>query len=174
MNRSPPRPPGRTRLPDRLTIRDFREGDEAGVLAALRDLQHHESQFNLRIRPADTMGPWYIDRLKDEIARSGWHLLVAETGDGVVGYASITFGTAGDQKDELPHSYAEVGDLAVCAAQRSKGAGAALLATCEKIARDAGLEYLRLGVLARNGRAREFYLRHGLEEVYVTLEKKLR
>jgi ribosomal protein S18 acetylase RimI-like enzyme len=139
----------------------------------LRDLHEHERQFNPRVRPSETMGSWYIDRLKQEITGSGGSLLVAERSDGVVGYAALTFVIAADERDELPHSYAEVCDLAVARRWRSAGVGSALLTACETLARDKGVDVLRLGVLARNSRARAFYLRNGLEEVYITLEKKL-
>lgn len=119
------------------------------------------------------MGTWYIDRLKQDIAACGGHLLVAEGPQGVVGYAALTFATAADEKDELPYSYGHVDDLAVSAAARGAGAGSALLLACESLARERGVDVLRLGVLARNGRARAFYLRQGLEEVHVTMEKKL-
>jgi GNAT superfamily N-acetyltransferase len=120
------------------------------------------------------MGPWYIARLKRDIAEGGGRLLVAEGPGGVVGYAALTFAVAADDKAELPHSYAQVDDLAVCASARSKGVGSALLAACEAHARDKGVDVLRLAALARNAQARQFYLRNGLQEVYVTLEKDLR
>ncbi len=140
----------------------------------MRDLQDHEAQFNPRIRPADTMGQWYIDRMEQERAGSGGRLLVAEGANGVVGYALLIFVTADEEMDELPHSYANVTDLAVIASERSKGAGTALLAACEAIARSKGVDGLRLGVLAGNHRAKALYLRRGFEEIHLTLEKKLR
>ncbi|MFN4142521.1 N-acetyltransferase family protein [Aestuariivirga sp.] len=174
MSPFPPRPPGQTRLPDGLTIRDFREGDEDGLLAALRDLQAHEGQFHARIRPAETMGPWYVERLKREVAEGRGRLMVAEAAAGVVGYAALTFSLADDDKAELPYSFAEVGDLAVAADARGHGVGTALLSACEAEARRRGVDVLRVGVLARNASARAFYLRNGLEEVYVTMERPLR
>lgn len=120
------------------------------------------------------MGQWYIDRLRQEVAETHGRLLVAEGPQGVIGYAALLFFSADDQKDELPHSYAEVNDLAVTATERGRGAGSALLAACEEAARREGVDLLRLGVLVRNDRARALYLRSGFKEMYLTLEKKLR
>ncbi|MFM8748309.1 MAG: N-acetyltransferase family protein [Aestuariivirga sp.] len=167
-------PPGRTRLPEGVTIRDFRPGDEPGLVAVLRDLHRHENQIYDRSRPADTMDGWYIDHLKQETARSQGRILVAEGPDGIVGYASFhAVVTTEDDKDEIPHSYSCVGDLGVLASRRSMGIGGALLDACEALAREAGQRWLRLSVLAGNDRARAFYQRHGLKEHLITLEKKL-
>jgi ribosomal protein S18 acetylase RimI-like enzyme len=120
------------------------------------------------------MGQWYIDRLEQLRSASDGRLLVAEGAKGVVGYALLDFVTADDEMDELPHSYANITDLAVIASERGKGAGTALLAACESIARGKGVDSLRLGVLAGNHRAKALYLRDGFEEILVRLEKNLR
>jgi ribosomal protein S18 acetylase RimI-like enzyme len=166
--------PGRTKLPEGITTREFRAGDEAGLVAVLRDLHRHENQIYDRSRPPDTMGGWYIDHLKQETAKSEGRILVAEGPDGVVGYASFhAVVTSEDDKDEIPYSYSYIGDLAVLASCRSQGIGGALLDACEALARKAGQRWLRLSVLAGNDRARAFYRRHGLQEFLVTLEKEL-
>ena len=78
----------------------------------LRDLQSHEFQIYDRSRPPETMGLWYIDRLKQETADGRGHILVAEGATGVIlGYASLTTRvSAEDEKDEVPYTYAHVGD----------------------------------------------------------------
>jgi ribosomal protein S18 acetylase RimI-like enzyme len=167
-------PRGRNRLPEGVTIRDFRVGDEAGLIAVLRDLHRHENQIYDRSRPADTMGEWYIDHLKQETGKSQGRILVAEGPDGILGYASFhAVVSSEDDKDEIPHSYSYVGDLGVLASCRSQGIGGTLLDACEALARQAGQRWLRLSVLAANERARAFYRRHGLQEHLITLEKRL-
>lgn len=169
-----PTPPGRTRLPEGITIRDFRAGDEAGVVAVVRDLHRYERQFYDRSRDPDTMDVWYIDHLRQEAAKSRGRILVAEGPDGIVGYASFhAVVTSEDDKDEIPHSYSYVGDLGVLASCRGMGIGGALLDACEALAREAGQRWLRLSVLAANDRARSFYRRRGLKEHLITLEKPL-
>lgn len=167
-------PTGTTRLPEAFTIRDFRAGDETGVLAVLHDLQAHEYRMHDRSRPPEDMGPWYIEALKQETGEGRGRILVAEGNGTILGYASLrTCLSSEGEKDEIPYTYAHVDDLAVLASARSKGVGAALLDTCEALARAAGQGWLRLGVLAANERARVFYARQGYGELSLTLEKKL-
>jgi ribosomal protein S18 acetylase RimI-like enzyme len=167
-------PTGTTRLPEAFTIRDFRAGDETGVLAVLHDLQAHEYEIYDRSRPPADMGPWYIAELIQETGEGRGRILVAEGNGTILGYASLrTCLSSEGEKDEIPYTYAHVDDLAVLASARSKGVGAALLDSCEELARAAGQGWLRLGVLAANDRARTFYTRQGYGELSLTLEKKL-
>jgi ribosomal protein S18 acetylase RimI-like enzyme len=48
-----------------------------------------------------------------------------------------------------------------------------MLAECEKVARQAGVKYLRITALARNGRARATYRSFGFSEQFVDFEKVL-
>lgn len=140
----------------------------------LRDLQIHERQYYDRSKPPEEMGPWYVDRLKQEVAETGGRLIVAERMRRIAGYASLLARLSSEnEKDEILYTYAMVGDLAVLAAERRQGIGEALLKECEALAKAAGQKWLRLGVLAGNVSARRFYARMGLEEQLLTLEKTL-
>jgi len=157
-----------------VTIRDYRDSDEAQVIAIVRELQIHESQFYDRMKPAEDMGRWYIQRLKDDIAKHKGSFLVAEAGQIVVGYATLsTEVSSADERDEVLYTCAYVGDLAVAATHRGFGIGRTLLNECEKRARAAGQKWLRLGVHTGNHGARAFYAKAGLEEKFLTLEKPL-
>lgn len=164
----------RGRITRRFTIRQYRDSDEAQVLALVRELQAHESAIYDRMKPVDAIGPWYVDKMKIDVAKYKGTFLVADEGRKLLGYASLlTEVTSADDPDEILYSYAYVGDLAVTVSYRGQGVGRALVEECEKIARAAGQKWLRLGVLAANQTAREFYNRMGLEEKLLTLEKKL-
>jgi len=164
----------RGRITRRFTIREYRGSDEAQVVALVRELQAHESAIYDRMKPVDQIGPWYVDKLKADVAKYKGMFLVADEGKKLLGYASLlTEVTSADDPDEILYSYAYVGDLAVTMSHRGRGVGRALIEECEKIARAAGQKWLRLGVLAANQSAREFYGRMGLEEKILTLEKKL-
>ena len=143
-------------------------------MVIVRDLQTYESRFYDRLRPPEEIGTWYIDGLKQDITKhKGW-FLVAELDGIVTGYASLLGEvTSEDEREEVLYTCAYVGDLAVAANHRGKGIGHALLSECERLARAAGRQWLRLGVHATNHEAREFYARAGLEDKFLTLEKKL-
>lgn len=137
-------------------------------------MQAHESAIYDRMKPVDEIGPWYVDKVKTDVAKYNGTFLVADEGRKLLGCASLlTEVTSADDPDEILYSYAYVGDLAVTMSHRGRGVGRALIEECEKIARAAGQKWLRLGVLAANQSAREFYRRIGLEEKFLTLEKKL-
>lgn len=164
----------RGRITRRFTIREYLDSDEAQVVALARELQAHESAIYDRMKPVDEIGPWYVGRVKTDVAKHNGTFLVADEGKQLLGYASLlTEVTSVDDPDEILYSYAYVGDLAVTMSRRGQGVGRALMEECERIARAAGQKWLRLGVLAANQTAREFYSRMGLEEKLLTLEKKL-
>jgi RimJ/RimL family protein N-acetyltransferase len=84
-------------------------------------------------------------------------LLVAETGQGLVGRLSIA-------RDPHPAS-AHVADLGlmVAASHRRQGIGAALLASAEEWAKASGISKLELHVFPHNGPAIALYEKHGYE-----------
>jgi len=85
-------------------------------------------------------------------------LLVALTRDGVIGLAWVITTRALDRA-----AYLRL--LLVAEGQRSRGAGAALLARAEGRARRSGCRHLVLLVTKTNRRARAFYARHGYRHV---------
>lgn len=155
-------------------IRPFRDSDALQVIAIVRELQDHESQFYDRLKPSAEIGPWYVDWILDDTARNAGHFLVAEKGGEVVGYATLNpAANSEESREEIYYSYAHVGDLAVLKSHRSQGIGLLLLDECERLARQAGRKWLRLGVHAGNAGARRFYERFQLKERFLTLEKLL-
>lgn len=160
--------------PEALIIRAFRDSDSAAVLAIVRELQIHERQYFDRLKTPDDIGPWYIERLLADVAEHNGRLLVADCDGAVCGYvALLTDVSSEDEQDEILYTFSHVGDLAVLKSKRGQGIGRALMAECEGLARAAGQKWLRLSVLAGNQGARRFYQGFGLEEVFLTLEKKL-
>ncbi len=104
----------------------------------------------------------------------GGVLLVAANGNGIAGYANLLIGlSSADEPEEVPYTFAHVSDLCVGTAYRGNGIGQALMAECERRATAAGEKWLRLDVLAGNHSARKFYSNLGMEELFLTLEKKL-
>ena len=162
------------RIIPQFVIRDYRDSDEAPVIALVRELQAHESRSYDRMRPADEIGIWYIRLLKDGISKHRGSFLVADMGKTIVGYATLLAEvSSAEERDEILYTFAHVGDLAVAASHRGMGIGFALLGECEQRARAAGQKWLRLGVHVGNHEARKFYLKAGLREAFLTLEKPL-
>lgn len=158
----------------KVVIRPFRNSDEAQIIAIVRELQDHESQFYDRLKPSSEIGTWYVDWIREDNQRNHGHFLVADLDGMAVGYATLNPSLNSEEsREEVYYEYAHVGDLAVLKSHRNKGIGHLLLAECEALARQAGRKWLRLGVHAGNVDARRFYERFKLKERFLTLEKLL-
>ena len=156
-----------------ICIRDFRVADTDGVLALIAALQGHERALYDRMKPADEVTYTYLDHVKSEAEEHGGALIVAEIGGQILGYATLLAQVACEDIDEIPNSYAYIGDLIVAETSRGQGIGQALLLECENRARKAEQRWLRLSVLAANGNARAAYRAMGFREHLLTLEKSL-
>ncbi len=162
------------RMTPPATIRPYRDSDEAQIIAIVRELQNHESQFYDRLKPSSDIGPWYVDWIREDNQRNNGHFLIADLAGLAVGYATLNPSLNSEEsREEIPYEYAHVGDLAVLKSHRNRGIGHLLLMQCERLARQAGRKWLRLGVHAGNTDARRFYERFQLKERFLTLEKLL-
>lgn len=157
-----------------VVIRDYQPADLDAVVALVRELQQFEQDIYDRLIPAADIGPWYVERLQKDCAKQKGRILVAISGERVVGYATImTDVLVDDERDEIVYSHAYLGDLAVTAGMRGCGIGQRLMAECEAIARAAGAKWLRITAHADNTRARRIYERFGFREQFVNFEKPL-
>jgi GNAT superfamily N-acetyltransferase len=99
----------------------------------------------------------------------GTRLLIAETGDGRVGFALIE-----ELRDYFTlERHGHVGILAVTAGAEGRGAGGALLRAAEAWARDRGFRTLTLNVFSSNQHARAVYEHLGFEEDTVKYIKRI-
>ena len=157
----------------KMLIRDYENGDETAVVCLVRELQAHEHERYNRMKSPDEIGAWYIDELKRKCAEHEGRILIALKDEEPVGYVTILTHVHMVEPDETEFEYAEIGDLAVTASQRSKGIGAALIAAAESVAREAGARWLRISVLAQNSGAVKLYRGAGFTDHLLELEKPL-
>jgi GNAT superfamily N-acetyltransferase len=156
-----------------LLIREFNEADAPAVLDLAHALQAHEANLFERMKPPEQIGRWYLDALLRECVEKQGAMVVAEDGGGsVIGSATLLIEVQ-DAITETDYRYGRVGDLVVREEARGRGVGRALLAECERRARGAGVDELRLDVLAANRQARAVYATLGLEDLEVTVRKRL-
>ncbi len=157
-----------------IEIREYQEADAQSMLSLIRELQAHEVALYDRMKPVAEMGQWYVDLLKKQCAEDeGVILIAAETGE-ALGYATILTHVVEDgSADEVAYAYAYVGDLVVARKARRRGIGKLLLDECERRARTAGRDELRITVLALNGGAREAYRSFGFDDLLVDMRKRL-
>ena len=158
-----------------VTIREYREEDEAQLIALVRELQAHEVVLYERMKPVEEIGAWYVREVEKLCAENAGKILVADAGEGaLVGYASIlTDCSSEDDYDEIEFSYGYVADLVVAEGSRGRGIGKLLLDACERLARAAGRDEMRVGVLAKNIDAHRLYVRSGFADHLMTMRKRL-
>ncbi|MGE0242061.1 MAG: N-acetyltransferase family protein [Parvibaculaceae bacterium] len=158
-----------------VQIREYRESDTPALIALIRELQAGEVELYDRMKPAADMGRWYIDLLQKKCAEDAGVILIAEENGQALGYAVILTRSVEDGTgDEIAYDYAYVVDLAVAPAARRRGIGRMLLEDCERRARDAGRDDLRITVLARNAGAHALYRAFGFDDLLVDMRKVLK
>ena len=164
----------RGRITRRITIRRYRDGDEAQVVELARELQAFESPLYQWGKPPEDIGPWYLEETKKWCAKNEGVILVAERAEALLGYAIVLTKCESDGAgDEIAYTYAHVADLVVTESARRQGIGETLLAACEQEARAKGRKIFRIGVLARNTGAIAAYCHFGFSPYHQTLEKIL-
>ena len=157
-----------------IEIREYRENDEASLVALIRELQASEVVLYDRMKPVAQMGVWYIDLLKKKCAEDEGVILIAEENGAALGYAVILTRSVEDGAgDEVAYDYAYIIDLVVAKQARRRGIGKLLLADCERRAREAGRDDLRITVLAANQGAHDLYRALGFDDLLINMRKAL-
>jgi GNAT superfamily N-acetyltransferase len=157
-----------------VTIRDYAAEDADGLFGLMRELQRDLIPLDDRMLPLVQLAPPYRDSVLAECAAAKGKAIVADDAGRLVGYATVLLDIPSDKRDEIPHSYAFVGELLVTRDARGRGIGTRLLAACERFAREGGAQWLRIEALAGNIDARRLYARSGFADRLVEMEKPLR
>lgn len=157
-----------------IEIREYRENDQERLIALVRELQASEVVLYERMKPVADMGVWYIDLLKKKCAEDEGVILIAEEDGAALGYAVVLTRSREDGTgDEVAYDYAYIADLVVAREARRRGIGRRLLEDCERRAREAGRDDLRITVLAANHGAHELYRSFGFNDLLVDMRKRL-
>lgn len=127
-----------------VTVRDMTLDDVPAVGA----LEH-------KLFPIDT---WPVQMFLDELSQPETRrYLVAETSDGIVGYAGLM----------CIEPIADVQTIAVVPEHEGRGIGSTLLTQLIEEARHRGAADVLLEVRADNPRAQQLYVRFGFEQIHV-------
>jgi ribosomal protein S18 acetylase RimI-like enzyme len=154
-------------------IREYRPEDAAGVEECFVVLQDHERSVEpLRAPGRDVLKP-YLEFMFKRLEERGGVVFVAEAEGKIVGFVCLWLRNREDEMMNVPGEYAYVSDLVVMPEFRGRRLGYELLRAAEDYARSHGATWLKIGVLARNERARRLYVDFGFEEKAVFLSKEL-
>jgi GNAT superfamily N-acetyltransferase len=136
-----------------VTVREARAEDWEKVAALLAELGRPEALSTAQELQLREVFERYLSR-SDVVA------LVAEVDGAVVGFVDLEFRTR--LNFEEPQAW--IPDLVVAEAERSRGAGHALLARAEELARERGCWGMTLESATWRTRAHAFYLREGWKD----------
>ena len=156
-----------------VTIRPYREQDQAQLLQSGKELQQYEYELSRWMADPDAIAGRLRDNMLDEHSRGKLQILVAETGETVIGYVSFYPDLQSEDLDEIPHRYAYISDLSVLPGQRGRGIGRQLLQAAEHALQESGAAVIRIQVLAGNDGAAQLYRTSGYSDLVITLEKDL-
>lgn len=145
-----------------MWIREARPGDWPEVAALLAELGRPDVRGTDEEPAAREVYELYLGR--DDAAA-----FVAELDGRVVGFVNLEVRT----RLNFTTPQAWIPDLIVAEEARGRGAGAALLARCEELARERGCWSLTLESANWRERAHAFYTREGLEDAAHSFAKAL-
>ncbi|GAB3018416.1 GNAT family N-acetyltransferase [Natronobiforma cellulositropha] len=141
-----------------MNLRDATEDDvEAIRTVASRSLTTSYSHFLADETIDDAVASWYGESFEDELTSDGTVIVVAETDDGVVGFAQSELVGEG-------HNTGQILWIHVDPDHRGDGSGVRLLARTREELLESGADLIRATVLERNEEGNEFYRSHGFEE----------
>jgi ribosomal protein S18 acetylase RimI-like enzyme len=143
------------------------------VRACVVALQDHERSLEPWLPPGEEMANDYVDFLRRNCLEHQGEILIGMVDDEVAGFVCVLTDVPPSEPDESRAHFAYVSDLFVHVNYRGLGLGRRLLQEAELVARSQGAHVLRIGVLARNGVARELYAKLGFVEYHVQMIKAM-
>jgi GNAT superfamily N-acetyltransferase len=154
-----------------FTIRPARPDDDGAMTEMFLAINRYEEPI-MHDRRTDQAGA--EDSLKaarERVEKNDGHILVAERGGRVVGHMYLLFLNYDVYVVEALRRYAYVSELFVREEMRGAGIATALLAAAERLAAEAGVARIAIGVLAGNAPADRLYAKLGFQPHYIERSK---
>ena len=157
-----------------MKIRDYRsETDLKGLQACVVELQDFECELDSRFPDGAGIVDAYIPDILKRCEQYDGKIMVADEAGEVIGYAMVWTNVPGEDIEDGDFVCGYLADLAVLPAYRKRGVARALIAAAETHAREHGVRYFRIGVMAANTGAQEIYRAAGYVPFSVEYEKCL-
>lgn len=121
--------------------------------------RHHRDVSVYRDLVGDLAFSWArrLELYRGVLAGGGAYLTAYDAADSLVGYAMLDFTPGADDTFVVEGGIAEVVTLVVAPSRRSGGIGRGLLEAAERVARERGLDTVKIAVMSGNDRAQRFY-----------------
>ena len=147
--------------------------DLAPLWAELHDHHRDVADYRGLVRDLDLSWNRRLDWYRRLLATGASYVTAADDDGHLIGYAMVAVEDGPDDTFDVEGGTAEVVTLVVVRAQRSAGVGRALLTAAEEIARDRGVDTMKIAVMSGNTRAEEFYESNGYRAAEQVLYRRL-
>jgi ribosomal protein S18 acetylase RimI-like enzyme len=151
-----------------VRIRIYQQGDRDAVAALMDDFGDELAAIDPRERliRAPGMGQRAVDRMLTRAEMHGGKIVVAISGEHIVGLASgeVYERDPDEELEVIGYVNGEVSELYVAPSHRRNGIGRRLLAELDEHFRAAGCGAVQIEVFGPNQEARAFYAHLGFEE----------
>ena len=156
------------------TIREYeRSSDVRQLRECVIELQDFERALDPRMPSGKSIADDYVADLHVRCHQHYGQILVAEEGETLAGYVVILTRVQSSELEDGDLEFGLIADLIVRSEFRGAGLGRRLMDAAELFAKEKGVRWLRIGVMAENQAARKLYLSTGFSELHVDLEKDL-
>jgi GNAT superfamily N-acetyltransferase len=149
------------------------ETDAQQLRDCVIELQNFEREVDPRMPSGEEIVDDYIVAMLFRCRMCDGQVLVADVDGEIAGYVTMLNRVQSDDLDDGNLEFGLIADLLVRKAYRGTGLGRELIAAAESFAKEHGVRWLRISVMAQNAAARKLYASTGFSEIYVELEKDL-
>jgi GNAT superfamily N-acetyltransferase len=157
-----------------MKIRAFdSKADTQQLRDCVIELQNFEREVDPRMPSGEEIVDDYIVEMLRRCRMCDGQVLVADVDGEIAGYVTMLNRVQSDDLDDGNLEFGLIADLLVRRDYRGTGLGRQLMAAAESFAREHGVRWLRVSVMAQNATARKLYTSTGFAEIYVELEKDL-
>ena len=148
-----------------VVVRPATSADQTGIEAVAREVHalHVAREPDVFQMPD---GPVFEDDVAEVLARPGYHLLVAQVDDRIVGYALAERRSAPERPTVRARRDLYVHQIGVTTQRRRGGVGRRLMAALQGIAREHDVDWLLLDVWDFNTVGQAFFASCGLGPAY--------
>ena len=148
--------------------------DKPAILSFIQGLQVFEHAIERDRRTDAVVAEEFYSEITSRVQKRVGQILIAEDEGRAVGWAVVYPEENDIYVDAMERTFAYISELFVLEDRRGNGVGRALIAECEKWARDRGIGVMMIGVLSGNARADVIYRRAGFAPYALQLRNYLR
>ena len=157
-----------------MIIREYNAAsDFDGLRNCVIELQNYEYDLDSRFPDGQSIVDAYIPDILRRCEEYRGTILVADVDQQVAGYSMVFTRVTSEDIEDGDFECGYLADLVVLPGYRQQGIGAELLSASEDYARERGVTWFRIGVMAANTKARDLYIASGYSPFSMKLEKRL-